>query len=91
MPGGIGREIARILAEEGHDLILTACSEDELRELARQLQAGFGVEARAIACGLSWLKMPGLSLGPWTWAGFVPGRAGVGAAISHRVRQTAAK
>ena len=51
--GGIGREIAQVFAREGRDLILVARSEGKLRELAQQLQADFGVEARPVACDLS--------------------------------------
>ena len=35
---GIGAELARVLAEGGHDLVLTARSENLLRELARELE-----------------------------------------------------
>jgi short-subunit dehydrogenase len=46
---GIGREMAKILAGEGHDVVLVARRRDRLEELARELAARHGVSARAIA------------------------------------------
>ena len=34
--GGIGKEIARILASEGYDLVIAARSEGKLRELSEE-------------------------------------------------------
>jgi len=46
---GIGRELAKLLAREGHDVVLVARRRDRLEELARELAARHGVSARAIA------------------------------------------
>ncbi len=46
---GIGRELAKVLAEEGHDVVLVARRRERLEELARELAARHGVSARAIA------------------------------------------
>ena len=51
--GGIGRELAEIFAESGHNLILVARSEGKLAELRDRLTAEHGVEARVIAADLS--------------------------------------
>ena len=46
---GIGRELAKVLAEEGHDVVLVARRRERLEDLARELAARHGVSARAIA------------------------------------------
>jgi len=46
---GIGRELAKLLAGEGHDVVLVARRRDRLEELARELAARHGVSARVIA------------------------------------------
>ncbi len=46
---GIGRELAEVLAGEGHDVVLVARRRDRLEELARDLAARHGVSSRAIA------------------------------------------
>jgi short-subunit dehydrogenase len=46
---GIGRELAKLLAGEGHDVVLVARRRDRLEELARELAARHGVSARALA------------------------------------------
>jgi short-subunit dehydrogenase len=51
--GGIGEEIARRLAADGHDLVLVARSEPKLRELATELSAKHKIEARVITCDLA--------------------------------------
>jgi short-subunit dehydrogenase len=45
---GIGRELAKLLAGEGHDVVLVARRRDRLEELARELTARRGVSTRAI-------------------------------------------
>jgi len=46
---GIGRELAKLLAGEGHDVVLVARRRDRLEELARELVARNGVSSRVIA------------------------------------------
>jgi uncharacterized protein len=50
---GIGLELARVLAREGHDLVLVARREPELRSLAAELSSRFGAESTVIAADLS--------------------------------------
>jgi len=45
---GIGYELARILALEGHDVALVARSADQLRGIAASLEQDFGVRAVAV-------------------------------------------
>ena len=49
---GIGLELAKVFAREGHDLILVARREDRLRDLAAGLSKEHGVEARVLALDL---------------------------------------
>ena len=51
--GGIGEELARLFASDGHDLVLVARSEDKLKRLAEELGASHNVEARVLASDLS--------------------------------------
>lgn len=51
--GGIGRELAALAARDGHDLLLTARSETQLRALASALQAAFGVAVHVVALDLA--------------------------------------
>ncbi|MDQ1694766.1 MAG: uncharacterized protein QOJ03_119 [Frankiaceae bacterium] len=50
---GIGRELAHILAREGHDLVLVARREAELTELARELKEKHGVDSRVAPADLA--------------------------------------
>ena len=43
---GIGRELARLFASDGADLVLIARSEGRLRELAGELAATYGTKGR---------------------------------------------
>lgn len=49
---GIGRELARVLAAEGHDLVLIARSRDRLESLASELTADHGISARPLVADL---------------------------------------
>jgi short-subunit dehydrogenase len=51
--GGIGEELARILARHGHDLVLVARSADKLAALAERLELDHGIKVRAIAKDLA--------------------------------------
>lgn len=50
---GIGRDIAKVLANEGYDLSLVARNEQELKELAKQLTQKNQIEVQTIALDLS--------------------------------------
>ena len=50
--GGIGEELARLFAADGHDLVLVARSEEKLRRLAGELGAKHNVAARVLASDL---------------------------------------
>lgn len=50
---GIGREFARVLAREGHDLVLVARREPELTALATELKEKHGADSRVITADLS--------------------------------------
>lgn len=50
---GIGREMARLLAGRGADLVLVARREDRLEEVAEELRRDHGVAARPLACDLA--------------------------------------
>ena len=56
--GGIGEELARLFAADGHDLVLVARSEDKLNSIANELTASHGVAARVIASDLSRPEAP---------------------------------
>ena len=51
--GGIGLELAGILAAAGHDLVLSARSEEKLRAVAAGLARAHGVAAEVVAVDLS--------------------------------------
>lgn len=50
---GIGLELARILAREGHDLVLVARREAALKELADELKERYGAESRIVTADLA--------------------------------------
>lgn len=50
---GIGRELAGILAREGHDLVLVARREAELTDLARELKERYAVDSRVLPADLA--------------------------------------
>lgn len=45
---GIGRELAKVFAEHGHDLVLVARGKSKLETLAREIVAEYGVRATVI-------------------------------------------
>jgi uncharacterized protein len=51
--GGIGLELARLFAGDGHDLVLVSRGGERLAEIARDLEDRFRVEVRAIPRDLS--------------------------------------
>ena len=50
---GIGRELARLAAKDGHDLVLVARRRDRLAELSAELTAAHGVQVTLIDTDLS--------------------------------------
>ena len=50
---GIGRELARCFAADGHDVVLVARRQERLEELAGELRARFQIQAQAVACDLA--------------------------------------
>lgn len=56
--GGIGEELARLFAADGHDLVLVARSEDKLAHLAAELGGAHNVEARIIVSDLARPEAP---------------------------------
>jgi short-subunit dehydrogenase len=50
---GIGRELAKVLGREGHDLVLVARRQAELDELAQSLKDSYGASARVIPADLA--------------------------------------
>jgi uncharacterized protein len=56
---GIGRELARLFADDGADLVLIARSEGRLRELAGELAARYGTVAQVMPADLSRPATPG--------------------------------
>lgn len=51
--GGIGLELARLAAKDGHDLILVARSQAKLDEVAKYLSGMYGIRAEVIAADLA--------------------------------------
>ena len=56
--GGIGEELARLFAADGHDLVLVARSRDKLARLAEELGGRHNVAARVIASDLARADAP---------------------------------
>ena len=50
---GIGLELSRILAREGHDLVLVARRESQLKELADTLKDSYGAESTVVGVDLA--------------------------------------
>ncbi len=53
---GIGYEISKLLAEQGHDLVLVARREDRLKQLATYLEKDYDISARVFAADLNDLE-----------------------------------
>ena len=56
--GGIGEELARLFAADGHDLVLVARSRDKLARLANELGLKDGVAVRVLASDLARADAP---------------------------------
>jgi len=56
--GGIGEELARLFAADGHDLVLVARSRDKLAGLAEELAGKHGGAARVLAADLARAEAP---------------------------------
>ena len=50
---GIGRELSRVLAREGHDLVLVARRRPELQELADELTSHYGTTSTVVTADLA--------------------------------------
>lgn len=50
---GIGYEISKVLAEEGHDLVLVARREERLKQLARYLEKDFNISVTVMVADLT--------------------------------------
>lgn len=51
--GGLGYEYAKLLAADGHDLVLVARSADKLDEIKKELEAQYGINVKVIAKDLT--------------------------------------
>lgn len=51
--GGIGAELCRLLAADGHDLVLVARNEERLASFAGELEHDYGIQAVPLACDLT--------------------------------------
>ncbi|HEX7956413.1 MAG TPA: SDR family oxidoreductase [Pyrinomonadaceae bacterium] len=56
--GGIGEELARLFAADGHDLVLVARRLDKLALLAAEFEKEYGVTARVVASDLARAEAP---------------------------------
>jgi uncharacterized protein len=56
--GGIGEELARLFAADGHDLVLLARSRDKLAQLSEELEGRHGIAARVVASDLARPEAP---------------------------------
>ncbi|HLL74096.1 MAG TPA: SDR family oxidoreductase [Pyrinomonadaceae bacterium] len=56
--GGIGEDLARLFAADGHDLVLTARSGDKLARIGEELSGKHGVVARVITSDLTRAEAP---------------------------------
>ncbi|MFW2389094.1 MAG: SDR family NAD(P)-dependent oxidoreductase [Polyangiales bacterium] len=50
---GIGKELAKLFAADGRDLVLVARSEDKLQSLAQELEGAHGIRAHVVPADLS--------------------------------------
>ena len=50
---GIGRDLAIVLAEHGHDLVITARNQGQLEALAEELRSKFNVKVDVVAQDLA--------------------------------------
>ncbi len=50
---GIGRELAKLCAADGHDVVLVARQREQLEALADEIRVRYGVQASVIPCDLS--------------------------------------
>ena len=56
--GGIGRELAALFAADGHDLVITARSQERLDMIKTKLEQRFGVHVVTFAIDLSEANAP---------------------------------
>ena len=56
--GGIGEDLARLFAADGHDLVLVARSRDKLARLAEELAGKHSISARVIVSDLARAEAP---------------------------------
>jgi short-subunit dehydrogenase len=55
---GIGLELARVLAQHGYDVVITARSEARLQQLSDELRIKYGVAGRVLVADLAQLDAP---------------------------------
>jgi short-subunit dehydrogenase len=51
--GGIGYELAKVMAQHGHDLVVVARSEDKLRKMAQAFEQQYTIQVQVIARDLT--------------------------------------